>query len=279
MTQIMVIGGGTMGAAFTRAVTDAGVIEQRDITVCEVLPQRREWLEAAFPDICVRDGAPMPGAPMPGAPMPGAPKTGSIETVVFLSVKPQDLASLIASFTDSLVISILAGSTISDLAISTGSDRIVRAMPNTPAQIGRGFTAWTATDAVSAADRDLVRQLLGALGEQLYVPDEASIDKITAVSGSGPAYVFLIIEAMVNAAVGIGLRPDDARRMVQQTLIGSTEFAAQSDLHIAQLKDMVTSPGGTTAAGLRVLEQRAVRAALIDAIAAAHDRAIALGQS
>lgn len=274
MTQIMVIGGGTMGAAFTRAVTDAGVIEQRDITVCEVLPQRREWLEAAFPDICVRDGAPMPGAPKSGA-----PKSGSIETVVFLSVKPQDLARLIASFTDSLVISILAGSTISDLAISTGSDRIVRAMPNTPAQIGRGFTAWTATDSVSAADRDLVRQLLGALGEQLYVPDEASIDKITAVSGSGPAYVFLIIEAMVNAAVGIGLRPDDARRMVQQTLIGSTEFAAQSDLHIAQLKDMVTSPGGTTAAGLRVLEQRAVRAALIDAIAAAHDRAIALGQS
>ena len=152
-------------------------------------------------------------------------------------------------------------------------------MPNTPAQIGLGFTAWTATSSVSDADRELVSRLLGAMGEQLYVADEAAIDKITAVSGSGPAYVFLFIEAMIDAAVTIGLRPDEARRMVTQTVLGSAEFLKRSGEHPAVLKDMVTSPGGTTAAGLRVLEQRAVRSAVIDAVAAAHARAEELGRS
>ena len=117
------------------------------------------------------------------------------------------------------------------------------------------------------------------MGEQLYVADESVIDKVTAVSGSGPAYVFLIIEAMINAAVNIGLRPDDARRMVLQTLSGSTKFAEESGEHPAVLKDMVTSPGGTTAAGLRVLEQRGVRAALIDAVAAAQSTSGRVGSS
>ena len=264
MTRIAVIGGGTMGATFIRAVTDAEIIPPQALHVCELLPGRRDWLQQEFPAINI-----------------SADESESIDgaDAIYLAIKPQDLSRLPAQSASRLVISILAGSTIADLQRATGAERIVRAMPNTPAQIGKGFTAWTATDAVTDPDRELVGRLLGAMGEQLYVADEATIDKITAVSGSGPAYVFLIIEAMINAAVSIGLRPDDARRMVLQTVIGSSEFTAQSDLHVAQLKDMVTSPGGTTAAGLRVLEQRAVRAAMIDAVAAAHDRAIELGQS
>ena len=262
--QLAVIGGGTMGAAFLRAVLDGGLLQAAQLRVCELLPQRREWLAAEFPGVFITASAAQAAAEA---------------EAIYLSVKPQDLRSLSAEgTTDQLIISILAGSTIADVQAATGSGRIVRAMPNTPAQIGRGFTAWTATAAVTEAERALVGSLLDCLGEQLYVADEAAIDKITAVSGSGPAYVFLFIEGLINAAVQIGLRPDEARRMVLQTLLGSVEFAQQSGAHPAVLKDMVTSPGGTTAAGLRVLEQRAVRAALIDAVAAAHQRAVELGQ-
>lgn len=265
MTKIAVIGGGTMGATFIRAVTNAGVVEMSDLTVCEIVSDRRDWLAGEFDGICVTgDQA----------------EAVSNGEVVYLSVKPQDLRSLSRgnSTGSRLLISILAGSTIAEVQASTGAERIVRAMPNTPAQIGKGFTAWTATEGVTLEERTLVSSLLDTMGEQLYVEDESVIDKITAVSGSGPAYVFLIIEAMINAAVNIGLRPDDARRMVLQTVIGSSEFMAQSGMHPAALKDMVTSPGGTTAAGLRVLEQQGVRGAIIDAVAAAHQRAEELGR-
>lgn len=265
MTRIAVIGGGTMGAAFIRAVTDAGLVAMSDLTVCELLNERRDWLAQEFSGISVTDDL---------------ADTIHNSDLIYLSVKPQDLGSLNVGIGvgSRLLISILAGSTIAEIQASTGAARIVRAMPNTPAQIGRGFTAWTATDAVDAEQRQLVGALLEAMGDELYVADESVIDKITAVSGSGPAYVFLAIEAMINAAVQIGLRPDDARRMVLQTVIGSAEFARQSGQHPAVLRDMVTSPGGTTAAGLRVLEQRGLRAALIDAVAAAHQRAEELGR-
>ena len=266
MTNIAVVGGGTMGAAFIRAATDSELLTPSEITVCELVDARRRWLADEFPGVRVTSNI-----------------AEAVEDAraVFLSIKPQDLPSLASSGQSeaALVISILAGSTIADIRRATGSERIVRAMPNTPAQIGRGFTAWTATDAVGSEDRELVSSLLSAMGEQLYVADESVIDKVTAVSGSGPAYVFLFIEALINAAVQIGLRPDEARRMVLQTLIGSSEFAQESGQHPAVLKDMVTSPGGTTAAGLRVLEQRGVRSALIDAVAAAHERAEELGQA
>ena len=264
MTRIAVIGGGTMGATFIRAVTNAGVIAIRDLSVCEIVPDRRDWLEQEFDGIAVTDSP---------------QEAVEDREVVYLSVKPQDLRSLNSNHAagSQLLISILAGSTIAEVQASTGAERLVRAMPNTPAQIGKGFTAWTATEGVTSSERELVSSLLDTMGEQLYVEDESAIDKITAVSGSGPAYVFLIIEAMINAAVNIGLRPDDARRMVLQTLIGAGEFAQQSGEHPAMLKDMVTSPGGTTAAGLRVLEQRGLRAAIIDAVAAAHQRAEELG--
>ena len=265
MMKIAVIGGGTMGVTFIRAVTNSGIVELSDLAVCEIDPERREWLQGEFDGLCVTGDL---------------AEAVALSDAIYLSVKPQDLSTLhsVSGAESRLLVSILAGSTIKDVQASTGAERIVRAMPNTPAQIGKGFTAWTATDGVTAEERELVSRLLDAMGEQLYVPDESTIDKITAVSGSGPAYVFLIIEALINAAVNVGLRPDDARRMVLQTITGSSEFARQTGAHPASLKDMVTSPGGTTAAGLQVLEQRAVRSALIDAVAAAHQRAVELGR-
>lgn len=265
MTKIAVVGGGTMGATFIRAVTNAGLVDMSDLTVCEIVADRRDWLTSEFDGISVT-----------------ADQADAVadSEVIYLSVKPQDLRSLNSNDATGsrLLISILAGSTVADVQASTGAERIVRAMPNTPAQIGKGFTAWTATAHVTPEERTLVSALLDTMGQQLYVEDESAIDKITAVSGSGPAYVFLIIEAMINAAVNIGLRPDEARTMVLQTIIGSTEFTSQSGMHPAVLKDMVTSPGGTTAAGLRVLEQHGVRGAIIEAVAAAHQRAEELGR-
>ena len=262
---IAVIGGGTMGETFIRAVTDAGLTEASGIRVCEKLPPRRAQLSADL-GVAVTDSI---------------NDAAADAAYVYLSIKPQDLASLNGASIapEQVVVSIMAGVPLHQLGGALGHNRIVRAMPNTPAQVGRGFTVWTADANVSSADRDGVRALLAAMGDELYVENEGVIDQATAVSGSGPAYVFLLLEAMINGAVSIGLNPADARRMVLETVIGSAEFAAQSGRHPAELKDMVTSPGGTTAAGLRALEAGGVRSALIEAIAAAHARAQELGQS
>ena len=265
MAGIAVVGGGTMGATFIRAVTAARLTNLDELTVCESLPERRQWLTSEFDGIGVTSDF---------------AEAADDADVIYLSVKPQDLSSLRPGLLDErqLAISILAGSTMASVREALGHERIVRAMPNTPAQIGRGLTVWTAADCVTAGERARTQQLLGAMGVEIYAADESVIDKATAVNGSGPAYVFLLIEAMINGAVTIGLRPDEARRMVLETVIGSAEFVSQSGEHPAVLRDMVTSPGGTTAAGVRVLEDRAVRAAMIEAIAAAHARAEELGR-
>ncbi len=266
MGAIAVIGGGTMGATFIRAVTSANLASHAEIAVCEALDARRAWLTDEFDGINV---------------------TGDFARairdadVLYLSVKPQDLSSLHPGLLDpsQLAISILAGSTMASVQAALGHERVIRAMPNTPAQIGRGLTVWTAAECVTRQERERTRELLGAMGVEIYADDESMIDKATAINGSGPAYVFLLIEAMINGAVSIGLRPDEARRMVLETVIGSAEFVSQSGEHPAVLRDMVTSPAGTTAAGVRVLENRAVRAAMIEAIAAAHARAEELGRA
>ena len=267
MTQqsIAVVGGGTMGTTFVRALTGAGIAESSDFCVCEAVPARASWLREEL-GLAVTDS------------LPEAVKGADL---IYLSVKPQDLGSLHEVHLDQsqLVVSILAGIPLAHVQTQLAHRRVVRAMPNTPAQVGRGYTVWTAAEGVTEAQRERVRTLLGAMGEQLYVADEAAIDRATAVSGSGPAYVFMFLEALMDAAVQIGITRPQARRMVLQTVIGSAEYAAASDAHVAELRNAVTSPAGTTAAGLRVLEDRGLRAALIEAVAAAHARAVDLGSS
>jgi pyrroline-5-carboxylate reductase len=202
--------------------------------------------------------------------------------VVVLSVKPQILPKVMAELkgnipSDALVLSIVAGVPIATMQKALGHDRIVRTMPNTPAQVGKGMTVWVATPKVSADQRVLTQRILNALGEQVMVEDEHYLDMATGLSGSGPGYVFLLIEAMVDAGVHIGFSRADALKMVLQTIDGSVELVRNTGLHPAELKNRVTSPAGTTAAGLFELEQSGVRAAILRAVDAAYRRSEALG--
>jgi pyrroline-5-carboxylate reductase len=166
---------------------------------------------------------------------------------------------------------------VEEVRQALGHEAIVRAMPNTPAQIGQGMVVWTATEAVDPESRDYVRSVLGALGQELYVDDEKYVDMATAVSGSGPAFVFLVMEALIDAAVHIGIRREMAVPMVIQTMLGSALYAQTTGKHPADLRNMVTSPGGTTAEGLLALEEAGVRAAFTEAVAAAYEKAKRLG--
>ncbi|MCH8061999.1 MAG: pyrroline-5-carboxylate reductase, partial [Chloroflexi bacterium] len=176
------------------------------------------------------------------------------------------------------VVSIIAGATIKTLVGGLGHSSVIRVMPNTPAQIGQGMSVWTATDSVSEENRAGTGALLRTLGKEVYVPDEKLIDMATAVSASGPAYVFLFIEAMIDAAVYLGMARDMARTLVLQTVSGSTRLVEETGRHPADLKDMVTSPGGTTIEALKAFEDGGFRATIFNAVNAAYEKSKALGE-
>ncbi len=203
-------------------------------------------------------------------------------TIVALTVKPQVLDTVVGELAgsvppDALVVSIVAGATMERLHRDLGVDRVVRVMPNTPAQIGHGMSVWTATDAVDADGRAKARTMLGALGEQEYVEHEEEIDMATALSGTGPAYVFLFMEALIDAGVHLGFSRRLAARLVHQTTLGAVEFAVEAPEHVARLRNQVTSPGGTTAEALYELEKGRLRTVLSDAVWAAYRRTLELG--
>lgn len=203
--------------------------------------------------------------------------------IVVFALKPQSLPKVLPTLRGALrpgdlVVSIIAGATIATFRDTLGHGAIVRAMPNTPAQIAEGTTVWTGTEAVTDLQREQVRGLLGALGHDHYMADEKYLDMATALSGTGPAYCFLLLEAMVDAGVHLGFPRRVAEELVLQTMLGSTLFAMQSGKHLAELRNMVTSPGGTTAAALRALERGGLRTVLSDGIWAAYERARDLGK-
>ena len=179
---------------------------------------------------------------------------------------------------DSLALSIIAGARIENIAQGLLHSGIVRAMPNTPAQIGQGITVWTASVDVSEAQRRQAEIILGALGEQVFVDDEDYLDMATALSGTGPAYVFLFMEAMVDASVHLGFSRHVAEKLVLQTVKGSVEYILHSPNHLARLRNQVTSPGGTSAEALYFLEKAGFRTALSRAIWAAYQRSVQLGR-
>jgi pyrroline-5-carboxylate reductase len=202
--------------------------------------------------------------------------------VIILAVKPQMLAKVgreigQALHQGQLVLSVLAGPTSMALTASLGHDQVVRAMPNTPARIGNGMTVWYATPATTAEQRAQAKALLGALGAELEVEDEKWVAMATAVSGTGPAYVFLVMEALIDAAVHLGFPRHIAHDIVIETLEGSTRFAKQSGDHPAVLRNMVTSPAGTSAAALHELESGRLRTVLSEAVWAAFRRTVELG--
>jgi pyrroline-5-carboxylate reductase len=151
-------------------------------------------------------------------------------------------------------------------------------MPNTPGQIGQGMTVWTASPEVKTAQREQAETLLGALGDALYVDEEQYIDVATALNGTGPAYVFMFMEALIDVGVHLGLSRRDSERLVLQTMRGSVEYAIQSGTHPAELRNQVTSPGGTSAAAIYELEKGGIRTVIADAVWAAYRRSIELGK-
>lgn len=203
--------------------------------------------------------------------------------VLVLSVKPQVLGRVMGPLRGrvdnvSLILSIVASVKMRTIVGQLLNSRVVRSMPNTPARIGEGMTVWCASNEVEDKQRKQASALLGALGEHLYVDDERLLDMATALSGSGPAYVFLFMEAMIDAGVRMGFTYRDATKLVLQTLKGASHYAIESGEHLAQLRNQVTSPGGTTAAGLYELEKMQFRTAVAEGIWAAYQRAVELGQ-
>ncbi len=204
--------------------------------------------------------------------------------VVVLAVKPQRLDAVLADLRSrlepsALVISIIAGATIDRIADGLDHAVIVRSMPNTPAQIGEGITVWTAAPAVTNQQKESAKEVLGAFGDEVFLEEERFLDMATALSGTGPAYVFLFMEAMVDAGVHLGFSRRVAETLVAKTFRGSVDFYSQNDdpVHLARLRNQVTSPGGTSAAALYYLEKAGFRTAISRAIWAAYERSRELG--
>ena len=264
--KLAFVGGGVMGEAIIAGALKKRIAQPADIAVAEIVAPRREHLAKTYGARTTDNGA----------------EAAAGAELLVLAVKPQEFANASKSLAGALepgqtVLSIMAGVTINTIRSSLQHDAVVRSIPNTPAQIGEGVTVWTATEAVPENGRKDVQRLLSVLGLEMYVVDEKYIDMATAVSSSGPAYVFLVMEALVDAAVHIGLRRELATPIVLQTVLGSARYAQESGKHLAELRNQVTSPGGTTTEGLRELEDAGLRAAFIEAVEAAYEKAKELG--
>jgi pyrroline-5-carboxylate reductase len=263
--KISFIGGGTMGEAIIRSLLAKGVAKPSDIVVSDISKARQDALKKKHGVRVVADNK----EAVKGA------------EVVILAVKPQELGKVTGELkklsSQQLVLSIAAGATLESLQQGLGHNRLVRAMPNMAAQVGEGMTVWTAADGASQKQKDMAQTILAATGKEIYVSSEKYIDMATAVSGSGPAYIFLVIEALVDAGVHIGLPREMAEKLVVQTVLGSARAVELMGKHPAELKNMVTSPGGTTTEGLLQLEAGKLRSLLLQAVIAAYNKSKALG--
>ena len=212
-----------------------------------------------------------------------AAKTLPESGIVILSVKPQRISSVLNDLkevvrAEQLIISIIAGARIEKISTALSNVLVVRAMPNTPSQISAGMTAWTCSESVDEVHRMQVRTMLSALGKELYVETENMIDMATSLSATGPTYIFMVMEAMTDAGVHLGFSREIAKELVQQTMLGSVLFAMESHKHPAELRNMVTSPGGTSAEAIYQMEKGTLRTVLSKAIHAAYRRAVELGK-
>jgi len=204
-------------------------------------------------------------------------------SIVTVAVKPQFFGEVVEDLESALdpttlVVTIVAGVTMRRVSEGLATPKVVRAMPNTPGQIGRGISVWTATGAVDDAEYDRTRTILSALGSEVYVTHEDELDMATALSGTGPSYVFLFMEALIDAGVHMGFSRRVATRLVSETILGSVEYAASTTDHLAKLRNQVTSPGGTSAQAIYELERGRLRTVLTDAVWAAYRRSVQLGE-
>jgi pyrroline-5-carboxylate reductase len=255
-----------MGEAMLSSTIARGVVAPSDVTVAEINDERCSLVTKNY-GVCASGDV--------------TKAVDGAEIVIF-AVKPQEFDAAAHTLhgrfhRDQTVLSIMAGVPIDRIARTLTHAAIVRAMPNTPAAVGAGVTVWTATPEVDDGTRTDIGSILGALGQEAYVEDEKYLDMATALSGSGPGFVFMLMEAFVDAGVHIGFKRAVAEMLAVQTFAGSAKYAQETGKHLAQLRNEVTSPAGTTAAGLMALENAGVRGAIIAAIEAAYLRSRELG--
>ena len=266
--KISFIGGGVMAEALIKGILEAGIAAPSAIKVGEPDKDRRNHLAEEH---CI-EVASVNADAMNGS------------DLVVLSVKPQIIQPVMKELQSQVqpeqtVMSIVAGAKISTLIDGLSHPSIVRVMPNTPAQIGAGMTVWTTSNDVQDTAKSVVRDILTTLGKEIYVNDEKLLDAATALSASGPAYVFLFIEALIDAGVYMGMQRDVARELVLQTVSGSTRLVEDSGLHPGHLKDMVSSPGGGTVEALKSFEKSGFRGAVLEAVNSAYKKYQELGDS
>jgi pyrroline-5-carboxylate reductase len=264
---IATVGSGVMAEAMIAGLLRGHIVEPSQVIASHPRPERREQLEREYGIRVVGSNA----------------EAATAADVILLGIKPQMLVRVGRELQPclrrgQLVLSIIAGATTRALIGVLGHDQVVRSMPNTPARLGRGMTVWYATPETTADQRAQASTILRALGHELEVDDERFVAMATAVSGTGPTYVFLVMEALIDAAVHLGFPRHVAHDLVIETLEGSTVFAKQSGLHPAELRNMVTSPGGTSAAALHELESGRLRTVLSEAVWAAYRRTVELGE-
>jgi pyrroline-5-carboxylate reductase len=255
-----------MGEAMIAALIKQGIAKPQDITVSDVAEARRTLLNQQY-GVAVTDDNRV---------------AAQGKDLVVLAVKPQEFSNVAAGLqgafgADATVLTIMAGMPLERVGRELSHAAVARAMPNTAAAVGQAISVWGANAGVSEGGRANVARLLGAMGREVRVDDESYLDMATAVNGSGPGYVFLFLEAFIDAAIAVGLPRDVAEELCIQTLVGSAALARDTGKQPSELRAMVTSKGGTTAAGLQVLEDGDLRGLVRKAIAAARDRAKELG--
>jgi pyrroline-5-carboxylate reductase len=265
--QIAFIGSGVMAEAMIKGLVSQGLLPAQSIIASGPRPERGAELAERYEIEVTEDNV----------------AAAAKRDIVVLSVKPQILGEVLGELgggvikPEALVLSIVAGATIGRIAKGLNHQAIVRVMPNTPAQVGMGMSVWTATPETDEAQRAQARTMLAALGEELYLDHEDYLDMATALSGTGPAYVFLVMEALIDAGVHLGFSRRVSEQLVLQTMRGSLEFARASHRHPVELRNMVTSPGGTSAEALYQLEKGGLRTVISKAVWAAYQKSKYLG--
>jgi pyrroline-5-carboxylate reductase len=265
--RIALVGAGAMGEAMIQGLLAKGMARAENMIASAPRAERGRALSDKFGVEHTTDNA----QAVHGA------------AVVVLAVKPQVLPVVLPSLkgkvaSEAVVLSIVAGARIDTLVTGLAHASVVRSMPNTPAQVGEGITVWMAASSVTDSQREQARLLLAALGEEVEAESEDQLDMATALSGTGPAYVFMFMEALVDAGVHLGFSRRVAEQLVVQTVKGSVDYYRHSPNHMARLRNQVTSPGGTTAEALYYLEKAGFRTAISRAVWAAYLRSAALGQ-
>jgi len=264
--KIAFIGGGNMGEAMLAAVLKKKLAAPDGVSVSDISESRREYLKKQYGVDITYDNR----------------TAVKDKDIIVLAVKPQNITEVLSDLKShlrpaQLVLSIAAGIKIGTISAGLGHKNIVRAMPNTPAQIGFGMSGWTATAAVTAKQKGQAQAVLAAMGEEIFFEDEKNLDMVTAVSGSGPAYFFLFAESLIDAAVNIGLSRSDAEKLVLQTMLGSAQLLLKSGKPPAELRRAVTSKGGTTECALQSFEDGGFARLVTQAVRAAYLRAKELG--